>query len=63
MNCLVRSAGWGTGWSRDAPPQHAASAEPAGSTEKGCSDVTWNKPRVVEISIAMEVNCYACADS
>ena len=24
--------------------------------------MAWNKPRVVEISVAMEVNCYACAE-
>jgi coenzyme PQQ precursor peptide PqqA len=24
---------------------------------------TWNAPKVVEISAAMEINCYACAES
>ena len=25
-------------------------------------DMAWKKPRVTEISVAMEINCYACAE-
>jgi coenzyme PQQ precursor peptide PqqA len=24
--------------------------------------LTWNTPRVTEIAVGMEINCYACAD-
>jgi len=24
--------------------------------------MTWNTPRVTEIAVGMEINCYACAD-
>jgi len=24
--------------------------------------MAWKKPRVTEISVAMEINCYACAE-
>ncbi len=24
--------------------------------------LSWKKPRLVEISVAMEINCYACAE-
>jgi coenzyme PQQ precursor peptide PqqA len=24
--------------------------------------MSWKKPRIVEISVAMEINCYACAE-
>jgi coenzyme PQQ precursor peptide PqqA len=24
--------------------------------------MTWTTPRVIEISVGMEINCYACAD-
>ncbi|MBN9553846.1 MAG: pyrroloquinoline quinone precursor peptide PqqA [Pseudomonadota bacterium] len=24
--------------------------------------MTWNTPRVIEIAVGMEINCYACAD-
>ncbi|HEX4507551.1 MAG TPA: pyrroloquinoline quinone precursor peptide PqqA [Alphaproteobacteria bacterium] len=24
--------------------------------------MSWTTPRVVEISVGMEINCYACAD-
>jgi coenzyme PQQ precursor peptide PqqA len=24
--------------------------------------MAWRKPRVIEISVAMEINCYACAE-
>jgi coenzyme PQQ precursor peptide PqqA len=24
--------------------------------------MAWKKPRVTEISLALEINCYACAD-
>ncbi|WP_170985220.1 pyrroloquinoline quinone precursor peptide PqqA [Roseomonas sp. AR75] len=23
--------------------------------------MSWKKPRIVEVSVAMEINCYACA--
>ncbi len=25
--------------------------------------MAWKKPRVIEISLAMEINCYACAEA
>ncbi|WP_369413621.1 pyrroloquinoline quinone precursor peptide PqqA [Caldovatus aquaticus] len=25
--------------------------------------MSWKKPRVTEISLAMEINCYACAEA
>jgi len=25
--------------------------------------MAWKKPRVIEISVAMEINCYACAEA
>ncbi|MBN9545583.1 MAG: pyrroloquinoline quinone precursor peptide PqqA [Alphaproteobacteria bacterium] len=24
--------------------------------------MTWNTPRVIEVAVGMEINCYACAD-
>jgi len=24
--------------------------------------MSWNTPRVIEIAVGMEINCYACAD-
>jgi coenzyme PQQ precursor peptide PqqA len=24
--------------------------------------MTWNTPRVIEIAVGMEINCYTCAD-
>jgi len=24
--------------------------------------MTWTTPRVIEVSVGMEINCYACAD-
>jgi coenzyme PQQ precursor peptide PqqA len=26
-------------------------------------DMAWKKPRVTEVSVAMEINCYACAEA
>ncbi|WP_198372310.1 MULTISPECIES: pyrroloquinoline quinone precursor peptide PqqA [Roseomonas] len=25
--------------------------------------MAWKKPRVTEVSVAMEINCYACAEA
>jgi coenzyme PQQ precursor peptide PqqA len=25
------------------------------------TSMSWKKPRVIEVSVAMEINCYACA--
>ncbi|MEH6525111.1 MAG: pyrroloquinoline quinone precursor peptide PqqA [Sneathiella sp.] len=24
--------------------------------------MSWNKPKIVEIAVGMEINCYACAE-
>ncbi|MFN7305251.1 MAG: pyrroloquinoline quinone precursor peptide PqqA [Acetobacteraceae bacterium] len=24
--------------------------------------MSWNKPKIVEVSLASEINCYACAE-
>jgi coenzyme PQQ precursor peptide PqqA len=26
------------------------------------TNMTWTTPRVIEIAVGMEINCYACAD-
>jgi coenzyme PQQ precursor peptide PqqA len=31
-------------------------------SRQGRTQMAWTKPRVVEISVALEINCYACAD-
>jgi coenzyme PQQ precursor peptide PqqA len=34
-------------------------------TNAGCTGeamMAWKTPKIVEISLAMEINCYACAD-
>jgi coenzyme PQQ precursor peptide PqqA len=28
----------------------------------GDMQMTWTTPRVIEVSVGMEINCYACAD-
>jgi coenzyme PQQ precursor peptide PqqA len=28
----------------------------------GETSMTWTTPKVVEISVGMEINCYACAE-
>ncbi|WP_229677881.1 pyrroloquinoline quinone precursor peptide PqqA [Caldovatus sediminis] len=32
---------------------------------EGAEDIpmAWKKPRVTEVSLAMEINCYACAEA
>jgi coenzyme PQQ precursor peptide PqqA len=38
----------------------------AGVSFPGCCNkekpMSWNTPRVIEIAVGMEINCYACAD-
>ncbi|CAH0301210.1 pyrroloquinoline quinone precursor peptide PqqA [Roseomonas sp. CECT 9278] len=29
----------------------------------GIDIMAWKKPRVTEVSVAMEINCYACAEA
>jgi coenzyme PQQ precursor peptide PqqA len=36
-------------------------AERLNTNSKGIR-MSWTTPRVVEISVGMEINCYACAD-
>jgi coenzyme PQQ precursor peptide PqqA len=36
-------------------------AQRANIASKGIR-MSWTTPRVVEISVGMEINCYACAD-
>ncbi len=32
------------------------------STTREEHPMSWKKPRIVEVSVAMEINCYACAE-
>ncbi|HYF07199.1 MAG TPA: pyrroloquinoline quinone precursor peptide PqqA [Acetobacteraceae bacterium] len=47
---------------RAAQAQHARAQ--AGEDARPEEDaMAWKKPRVTEISVAMEINCYACAEA
>jgi coenzyme PQQ precursor peptide PqqA len=51
-----------------APVTTVATRRPVGAARNGAwsrqgrMQMAWTKPRVVEISVALEINCYACAD-
>ncbi len=45
-------------WCRLAPNQLAMNF----SVKGGRMKKTWNKPKVVEIAVGMEINSYACAE-
>lgn len=34
----------------------------SGNQDPGGTEPMWNKPKVVEIAVGMEINSYACAD-
>jgi coenzyme PQQ precursor peptide PqqA len=39
----------------------ACAARVFASTNKE-TQMTWKTPRVIEVAVGMEINCYACAD-
>jgi coenzyme PQQ precursor peptide PqqA len=42
-------------------PVNGRASVPQGN-ENGETAMTWTAPKVVEISVGMEINCYACAE-
>jgi coenzyme PQQ precursor peptide PqqA len=45
-----------------AGPPAQGGPQRGGFFRRGRMQMAWTKPRVLEISVALEINCYACAE-
>lgn len=44
-----------------APPAQLPGAAPSARSDDGGKRMSWTKPRVTEVCLALEINCYASA--